>query len=191
MLLTMCGLLCCLVGWYGGPCAVVLVDLGGRFYFRWKLGMLNKTSSHMWCSWYLSIFLLRNGSLTLMNIDSLMVLAMVCDSLPTMGKFSNLVWWPEVLAWLYMGKVPWGVPLAFPQGSLQTTLCTPHYTPTYGTCTCILLYLFVTFFLSLGATRRLLMVLNVSAISYLLVICGIERVIYFPLTMRHLSWFPV
>ena len=54
-------------GWCCRPCAVGLVDLGRRVYLRWRSGVLSKTSSHMWGSWYLPIFLLRNGSLTLMN----------------------------------------------------------------------------------------------------------------------------
>ena len=32
------------------------------------------------------------------------------------------------------------VPLTFPQSSFHTPLCTPHHTPTYCTCTCILLH---------------------------------------------------
>ena len=41
-------------------------------------------STLMWGSLYLSVFLLRDGWLTLMNMATLMVLAMVCDLLSTM-----------------------------------------------------------------------------------------------------------
>ena len=64
---------------------------GRRAHFRCRLGLLNKTSSHMWGSWYFPMFLIRDGSLTLMNMVSLVVLVMVRDSLPTMEKFFNLV----------------------------------------------------------------------------------------------------
>ena len=65
--------------------------LDGGTYVRWRSVELNKTSSHMWVSWYLPMFPLRDESLTPMNIASLMVLAMVCDSLPIMKKLFNLV----------------------------------------------------------------------------------------------------
>ena len=78
---------------------VGLVEMGGRVYLRWKAGMFSKSSSHMWGNWYFPMFLLRDRSLTLMSIASLMVLVRVCDSLPPMEKLSNLVWWPQVLVW--------------------------------------------------------------------------------------------
>ena len=42
------------------------------------------TSSQICGSWYLPIFLFRDGSLTLISMASLMVLAMLWSSLPTM-----------------------------------------------------------------------------------------------------------
>ena len=86
------------------PCAhqecVWLSTVGGwscgRDYLRWKSGVLNRASSHMWDNWNLPMLLLRNGSLTLMYMASLMVLVMYM-SLPTVEKLSTLVWWPVVL----------------------------------------------------------------------------------------------
>ena len=64
---------------------------------------INRTSSHMWDKWNLHMFLLWDGSLTLMYMTSLMVLVM-CTTLHTMEKLSTLVWWPVVLAWWQMGE---------------------------------------------------------------------------------------
>ena len=65
---------------------------GGKWgkwgYLRWRAGVLDRTSSQMWDNWNLPIFLLRDGSLTLMYMVSLTVLVMLCDSLPTMEKLS-------------------------------------------------------------------------------------------------------
>ena len=73
-------------------------------YLRWKAGVPCRTSSHMWGTWNLPIFLLRDGSLTLMNIVSLMVLVMLCASLPTMEKLSMFMQFPDVLSCSYMGE---------------------------------------------------------------------------------------
>ena len=54
------------------------------YYLNFSSGDLTNTSSHMCGSWYLGIFLLRDGSFILINIASLLVLAMFCSSLPTM-----------------------------------------------------------------------------------------------------------
>ena len=67
-------------------------------YLKWREGVLNRTSSHMWDNWNLSMFLLRDGSLTLKYIAPLIVLVMLGTSLPTMEKLFTLVWWPVVLA---------------------------------------------------------------------------------------------
>ena len=44
-------------------------------YLNFSSGNLTSASSHMCGSWYLPIFLFRDGSFTLINIASLMVLA--------------------------------------------------------------------------------------------------------------------
>ena len=57
--------------------------------------MSYSTSSQMWGSCYLLRFLFKGGSLTLMNIASLMVvLVKPCGSLPTMEKLSNVMLCP-------------------------------------------------------------------------------------------------
>ena len=53
-----------------------------RFYLRWRVGVSCKTSSPMWYSWNLPMFPLRDRSLTLMYMASLMVLEILCASLP-------------------------------------------------------------------------------------------------------------
>ena len=55
-------------------------------YFNLSSGVLNRTSSHTCGRWYLPIFLLRDGSLTLMYRVSLIVLIRFWSSLPTMLK---------------------------------------------------------------------------------------------------------
>ena len=46
-------------------------------YSSLSSGDLTNTSSHMYVSWYLPIFLFRDGSLTLISIASLMALLML------------------------------------------------------------------------------------------------------------------
>ena len=58
-----------------------------------------RTLSQMWGSWNLAMFLSRDGSLTLIYMTSLMVLVILCTSLPNMEKLSTLMQWPEVLPW--------------------------------------------------------------------------------------------
>ena len=60
-------------------------------------------SSHICGSWYLSIFLFRDGSLTLISMASLMVLVMLWSSLATMLKFSSDTSWPVVFKWSCIG----------------------------------------------------------------------------------------
>ena len=58
-------------------------------YFNFNSGDLASTSSQMCGSWNLPMFLLRDGSLTLMKIASLMFLAILLSFLPTMLKLSR------------------------------------------------------------------------------------------------------
>ena len=72
-------------------------------YFRCKSGDLASTSSQICGNWNLAMFLLRDGSLTLMNIASLMSLAILLSSLPTMLKLSRETSWPVLFWWSMMG----------------------------------------------------------------------------------------
>ena len=72
-------------GGYGGHHGLDVVGC----YLSLTSGDMTKTSSHICGSWYLPIFLFRDGSLTLISIASLMVLAILWSSLPTMLKFSR------------------------------------------------------------------------------------------------------
>ena len=73
------------------------------YYLSWSSGDLTNTSSQICGIWYLPIFLFRDGSLTLIRIASLMVLAMLWSSLPTMLKLSRDTSWPVMLKWSCMG----------------------------------------------------------------------------------------
>ena len=73
--------------------ALMLLGYDNYFYcntvyylFNFNSGDLTNTSSHICGSWYLPIFLFRDGSLTLISMASLMVLVMLWSSLPTMLK---------------------------------------------------------------------------------------------------------
>ena len=51
-------------------------------YLSFSSGDLTSTSSHMCGSWYLPMFLFRDGSLALINIASSMVLAIFSNVVP-------------------------------------------------------------------------------------------------------------
>ena len=68
----------------GSPGPVVLGS-----YLHLSSGDLTSISSHICGSWYLPIFLFRDGSLTLINIASLMALAIFWSSLSIMLKLSR------------------------------------------------------------------------------------------------------
>ena len=55
-------------------------------------------------NWYFPMFLLSEGSLTLMNMASLMFLVLPCDSLCMMVKHSGLIGCPVVLLCWWMGE---------------------------------------------------------------------------------------
>ena len=78
--------------------------------------VLNRTSSKMGDSWYLPMFLLSNGSLTLMYIASLIVLARLCDSLPTIVVLTALV-----TSGVGMGKMGEMFLKSFSKGSCRFT----------------------------------------------------------------------
>ena len=69
----------------------------GWIYFSISSEMLNRTSSHMWGRWYLPMFLLRDGLLTLIYFASLIVLIRFWFSIPTSLKLSMVVLWPVML----------------------------------------------------------------------------------------------
>ena len=66
--------------------------------------LLIRTTSQMCGRWYLPMFLLRDGLLTLMNIDSLISLLSLCSSPPIILKLFNVILWPEVLQWSWIGE---------------------------------------------------------------------------------------
>ena len=68
-------------------------------YFCLSSVMLFRTSSHMWGSWYLPMFLFRDGLLILMYIASFISLMKLWSSLPTILKLSSAMVWPAILLW--------------------------------------------------------------------------------------------
>ena len=67
-------------------------------------GDLTSTSSQICGSWYLLIFLFRDGLLTLIRIGSLIDPTILWSFLPTMLKLSMERSWPVVLQWSWMGE---------------------------------------------------------------------------------------
>ena len=83
----------------------------GRWISHWGVGylnlsfeMLNRTSSHIWGRWYLPMFMLRDGLLTLVHTASFICLMRFWSSLPTILKFSSKVVWLVMLQWSYIGE---------------------------------------------------------------------------------------
>ena len=134
-------------GWYWistGRCYYQVADgiPTGQCYFNFSSEVLSRTSSHMCGRWYLSVFLLMDGLLTLIYNASFIALLRFWSSLPTMLKLSVVTLWPVVLKWPYIGEVPFDVLLTY----LNLYL---YMTPLF----------FWTGSWSFGTTRRFLMVL--------------------------------
>ena len=72
---------------------------GSWSYFNFSSEVLNRTSFQMWGRWYLPMFLLRDGLLTLMYSASFIALLRFWSSLPTILKLSVVTWWPVLLLW--------------------------------------------------------------------------------------------
>ena len=67
--------------------------------FNFNSEVLSRTSSQMWGRWYLPIFLLRDGLLTLIYNASFIALLRFWSSLPIILKLSMVTWWPVMLVW--------------------------------------------------------------------------------------------
>ena len=68
-----------------------------RCYLRWRAWLFSRTSSQMSDRWDLPMFLLRDGSLALMYVVSLILLVVLSTSLPFMETLSTLIQCPELL----------------------------------------------------------------------------------------------
>ena len=86
----------CLLVW------AIIVDR--VFYSSSCSGVLTRTSFHVCGRWYLSMFLFRDGSLTLIKMTTSIDLIRFCPSLPTMLKFLTVVLWPVMYWWSYIGE---------------------------------------------------------------------------------------
>ena len=69
------------LGWLELACPTACACL-----FKVRPGVLSKTLSHIWVKLNVPIFLFNVGLFTLINIDSLIYLAMPCPSLPIIWK---------------------------------------------------------------------------------------------------------
>ena len=93
-------------------------------YFILSSEVFNRTSPQICGRWYLPMFLLRGGLLTLIYRASLMVLMRFWSSLPTMLK-NFLNWFCD--QWCYNGQI-WGMgPFDVPWTSLQMFWRIPLY----------------------------------------------------------------
>ena len=106
------------------------------------------------------MFLLRDGSFTLMKMASLMFLAMLLSSLPTIVKLSRETSWPVMFWWPMMGDGALMCSLYLSPNVLPDS---PMYSSQKSTLPHLYLYIPPLFLsmvsLSLGCTRRSLMVL--------------------------------
>ena len=155
---------------YLGSDGVELLIIGGfrRYHHAWcywhyfscDSGDLASTSSQICGHWNLPIFLLRDGSLTLMNIASLMFLAILLLSLPTILKLSRDTSWPVMLWWSMMGD---GDLICSLNVSPKVLPDSPIYSSSQSTLPHLYLYITPPFFsmvsLSLGCTSKSLIVL--------------------------------
>ena len=80
------------------------LDTVVSYLFSLSSGIVNKILSHMCGRLYFPMFLFRVGLLTLINMASWMVLAMLFSSLPRILKLSIDVIWPLVLWCWYIGE---------------------------------------------------------------------------------------
>ena len=137
---------CCRTMWmsrgHHGP------DVMG-FYLNLSSGNLTNTSSHMCGSWYLPIFLFRAGSFTLITIASLMVLAMLWSSLPTILKLSRDISWPVILWWSWIGDEASCVLWTSLQMFCLICQCILHHSPPCHTWSCRSLHSFAGWYLCL------------------------------------------
>ena len=79
------------------------VERGVEILVEGKVGVSSSIGPQMCGNWYFPMFLLSEGSLTLMNMASLMFLLLPCGSLCIMEKQSGLTGCPvELLCW-WMG----------------------------------------------------------------------------------------
>ena len=69
---------------------VMLCVLDNVLIIIWSSEVLTRTPSHICGRLYLPMFLLRMGLFTLMYMDSFIVVAKLCPSLPTMLKLFNV-----------------------------------------------------------------------------------------------------
>ena len=151
-------------------------------YFSCNSGDLASTSSQIFDSWKLPMFLLRNGSLTLMNIASLMFLAILLSSLPTILKLSRDTSWPMVLWWSMMGD---GAVICSLNLSPKVLPDSPIYSSSQSTLPHLYLYITPLFLsmvpLSLRCTSRSLMVL--PPLKYTSTPCLLQMFFRFPLSL--------
>ena len=122
--------------------------------------VLNRASSHIWGRWYIPMFLFRDGLLTHIYNASFIVLMRFWSSLPTMLKYSIVVVWPVVLKWSYIWDGAFWCSLNLCPNVLEDC---PIYSSSYSTLSHLYLYMTPLSLrmesLSLGATKRLLIVL--------------------------------
>ena len=94
--------------------------------------MLSRTSCHICGRWYLPMFLLRDGLLTLMYYASFIALLRFWSSLPTMLKLSMVTLWPVALKWSYIQEGALWCSLNLSPNALEDS---PIYSSSHSTLT--------------------------------------------------------
>ena len=74
------------------------------YFLSFSSGIENSILSHICGRLYFPMFLFRVGLFTLMNMASLMVLAILLSSLPRILKLSMVVIWPLAVWWWKIGE---------------------------------------------------------------------------------------
>ena len=155
---------------------------------------MTSTSSQICGSWYLPIFLLRDGSLTLISIASLIALVKLWSFLPTMLKLSRDTSWPVVLWWSWMGDGDFMCSL---NHSAKVLPDSPMHSSSQSTLPHLYLYITPLFFsmlsLSFGWTRSCLMML--APLKCISMPCLLQMFLLLSLKSLHIGhyyvWFLV
>ena len=158
---------------------------GSWCYLSLSSEVLSRTSSQMWGRWYLSIFLLRDGLLTLMYNTSLIALLRFWSSLPTMLKLSNVILWPVMFWWSYIGEGALRCSLNLSPKVLEDS---PMYSSSHSTLSHWYLLVTPLFFWmapwSFGAIRRFLIVFPPLSTPALHIHCMLSSCCHWSLDSR-------
>ena len=147
----------------------------------WSTWVSLRTSSQLCGGWVLPRFLLKDGSLTWMNMVSLMVLVMPCASLPIMVKFEPLPkspsWFLNILLTIHLSAfVPVDCPTPLHSGVESTNRLQMVLIPLKWICMSRLLQVLLNLLLRLfewGTTRNIFLLF---VVAILLLCCVLSAI---------------